>query len=45
MSGNNYYKVYQDFTPVVLTKKKTFQSTASQQSKSNIHVDITPFNI
>ena len=37
---NNNYKVYQDFTPVVLTKKKTFQSSASQQSKSNIHVDI-----
>lgn len=40
MSGDNYYKVYQDFTPVVLTKKKTFQSSATQQSKSNIHVDI-----
>ena len=38
--SDNYYKVYQDFTPVVLTKKKTIQSSTSKQSKSNIHVDI-----
>jgi ribosome-binding protein aMBF1 (putative translation factor) len=36
---NNNYKVYQDFEPVVFTKKSQ-SSYVSQQSKSNIHVDI-----
>ena len=36
---NNNYKVYQDFEPVVFTKKSQ-TSYVSQQSKSNIHVDI-----
>jgi ribosome-binding protein aMBF1 (putative translation factor) len=35
----NGYKVYQDFKPVVLTNKKP-KSIVSQQSKSNIHIDI-----
>jgi ribosome-binding protein aMBF1 (putative translation factor) len=41
---NNNYKVYQDFEPVVLNKKKQQQSFASQQSKSNIHIDIKKDN-
>ena len=36
---NNNYKVYQDFEPVVFTKKSK-SSYVSQQSKSNIHIDI-----
>jgi len=47
--GDKYYKEYQDFTPVVLTKKKPSSSLSSQKSKSNIHInnpvdndDITP---
>ena len=36
--SDKYYKVYQDFTPVVLTKKKTSTSLSSQKSKSNIHI-------
>ena len=35
----NNYKSWQDLKPVVLTKKKS-QSYVSQQSKSNIHIDI-----
>ena len=35
----NNSKIWQDFKPVVLTKKQS-QSYVSQQSKSNIHIDI-----
>jgi ribosome-binding protein aMBF1 (putative translation factor) len=35
---NNNYKVYQDFEPVVFTKKSK-TSYVSQKSKSNIHID------
>lgn len=38
MSGNNYYRVYQDFEPVILTKRKS-SSAVSMKSKSNIHID------
>jgi ribosome-binding protein aMBF1 (putative translation factor) len=37
--GDKYYKVYQDFTPVILTKKKPSISSSSQKSKSNIHIN------
>lgn len=37
--GDKYYKVYQDFTPVILTKKKPSTSSSSQKSKSNIHIN------
>ena len=36
----NNSKIWQDFEPVVLTKKKSQTSCMSQQSKSNIHIDI-----
>jgi ribosome-binding protein aMBF1 (putative translation factor) len=35
----NNSKIWQDFEPVVLTKKKS-QTFVSQQSKSNIHIDV-----
>jgi ribosome-binding protein aMBF1 (putative translation factor) len=37
--SDKYYKVYQDFTPVVLTKNKQSTSLSSQKSKSNIHIN------
>jgi|688.fasta_scaffold171901_4 ribosome-binding protein aMBF1 (putative translation factor) len=38
--GDNYFKVYQDFEPVVLTKTRKPTSIVYQQSKSNIHVNV-----
>jgi ribosome-binding protein aMBF1 (putative translation factor) len=35
----NNSKIWQDFEPVVLTKKKS-QTSVSQQSKSNIHINV-----
>ena len=37
---NNNSKNWQDFEPVVLTKKKQPSTYASIKSKSNIHIDI-----
>ena len=37
---NNNSKNWQDFEPVVLTKKKQSTSYTSIKSKSNIHIDI-----
>jgi len=37
--GDNYFKVYQDFEPVVLTKSKTAYINNNQKSKTNIHIN------
>jgi ribosome-binding protein aMBF1 (putative translation factor) len=42
--GDKYYKSFQDFEPVVLTKTKKPTSFSSQQSKSNIHIDVKKDN-
>ena len=38
--SDKYYKSFQDFEPVILSKSKKSNSIVSQQSKSNIHIDI-----
>lgn len=41
--NNNYWRDYQDFKPVVLTKSKSSNSNSNSNSKLNIH--ITKVNI
>ena len=36
---SNYWKNFQDLTPVVLTKKKSITTSTSIKNKSNIHIN------